>query len=94
MDLAKDKVNGKGKKIIQDAGIEAISGVLENECIEPIKKDFFTYHEKQRPLHCSKMGRIRRRAPWTKTSTLPQTRQTSLSHQLRADEHAILVGTQ
>jgi diaminohydroxyphosphoribosylaminopyrimidine deaminase/5-amino-6-(5-phosphoribosylamino)uracil reductase len=39
-----DKVNGKGKKIL-DAGIETISGILEEECRE-LNKRFFTFHEK------------------------------------------------
>jgi diaminohydroxyphosphoribosylaminopyrimidine deaminase/5-amino-6-(5-phosphoribosylamino)uracil reductase len=28
-----DKVNGKGKKIIQDAGIEVVSGILEKNAL-------------------------------------------------------------
>lgn len=29
-----EKVNGKGKKILEDSGIAVVSGVLENECRE------------------------------------------------------------
>lgn len=90
-----DKVNGKGKKIIQEAGIEAISGVLEKECIE-LNKRFFTYHEKKRPYVILK---------WAesgdgfldkdfKPTAISNTLVNQLVHQLRADEHAILVGTQ
>jgi diaminohydroxyphosphoribosylaminopyrimidine deaminase/5-amino-6-(5-phosphoribosylamino)uracil reductase len=89
-----DKVNGKGKKIIQDAGIEAISGILENECIH-LNKRFFTYHEKKRPYIILK---------WAESSdgfldkdfkptAISNTLVNQFVHQLRADEHAILVGT-
>ncbi len=90
-----DKVNGKGKKIIQDAGIEAISGILEKECIE-LNKRFFMYHEKKRPYIILK---------WAesgdgfldkdfKPTAISNTLVNQFVHQLRADEHAILVGTQ
>lgn len=90
-----DKVNGKGKKIIQDAGIEAVSGILEKECIE-LNKRFFTYHEKKRPYIILK---------WAesgdgfldkdfKPTAISNSLANQFVHQLRADEHAILVGTQ
>ncbi|MGC5746038.1 bifunctional diaminohydroxyphosphoribosylaminopyrimidine deaminase/5-amino-6-(5-phosphoribosylamino)uracil reductase RibD [Chryseobacterium sp. NFX27] len=90
-----DKVNGKGKKIIQDAGIEAVSGILEKECTE-LNKRFFTYHEKKRPYIILK---------WAesgdgfldkdfKPTAVSNSLASQFVHQLRADEHAILVGTQ
>lgn len=90
-----DKVNGKGKKIIQDAGIEVISGILEKECTE-LNKRFFTYHEKKRPYIILK---------WAesgdgfldkdfKPTAISNSMVNQFVHQLRADEHAILVGTQ
>ncbi|MCQ9637004.1 bifunctional diaminohydroxyphosphoribosylaminopyrimidine deaminase/5-amino-6-(5-phosphoribosylamino)uracil reductase RibD [Chryseobacterium sp. WG23] len=90
-----DKVNGKGKKIVQDAGIEAISGILEEECIE-LNKRFFTYHEKKRPYIILKWaesgdGFLDKDFKPTAVSN-PLVNQ--FVHQLRADEHAILVGTQ
>lgn len=90
-----DKVNGKGKKIIQDAGIEAVSGILEKECIE-LNKRFFTYHEKKRPYIIMKWAESgdgfldKDFKPTAISNTLVNQR----VHQLRADEHAILVGTQ
>ncbi|MGL6129284.1 bifunctional diaminohydroxyphosphoribosylaminopyrimidine deaminase/5-amino-6-(5-phosphoribosylamino)uracil reductase RibD [Chryseobacterium artocarpi] len=89
-----DKVNGKGKKIIHDAGIEVVSGILENECIE-LNKRFFTYHEKKRPYIILK---------WAesgdgfldkdfKPTAISNTLVNQFVHQLRANEHAILVGT-
>ncbi|MCW1964025.1 bifunctional diaminohydroxyphosphoribosylaminopyrimidine deaminase/5-amino-6-(5-phosphoribosylamino)uracil reductase RibD [Chryseobacterium viscerum] len=90
-----DKVNGKGKKIIQDAGIEAVSGILEQECIE-LNKRFFTYHEKKRPYIILKWAESgdgfldKDFKPTAVSNTLVN----QFVHQLRADEHAILVGTQ
>lgn len=88
-----DKVNGKGKKIITDAGIEVVSSVLENECRE-LNKRFFTYHEKKRPFIILK---------WAESADgfmdkdfQPTQISNSLSkqfvHQMRSEEHAILVG--
>ncbi len=90
-----DKVNGKGKKIIQDAGIEAVSGILENECIE-LNKRFFTYHEKKRPYIILKWAESgdgfldKDFKPTAVSNALVN----QFVHQLRANEHAILVGTQ
>ncbi len=89
-----DKVNGKGKKLIQDAGIEVVSGILEEECTA-LNKRFFTYHEKQRPYIILK---------WAESGdgfldcdfrpcSISNGLVNQLVHQMRADEHAILVGT-
>lgn len=89
-----DKVNGKGKKILLDAGIETISEILEEECRE-LNKRFFTYHEKKRPYLILK---------WAESADgfldkdfLPTKISNELAsqfvHQLRSEEHAILVGT-
>lgn len=90
-----DKVNGKGKKIIQDAGIEIVSGILEIECVD-LNKRFFTYHEKKRPFIILKWaqsgdGFIDRDF---KPTAISNALVNQFVHQLRADEHAILVGTQ
>ncbi|WP_042723275.1 bifunctional diaminohydroxyphosphoribosylaminopyrimidine deaminase/5-amino-6-(5-phosphoribosylamino)uracil reductase RibD [Flavobacterium sp. B17] len=90
-----DKVNGKGKKIIQDAGIEVASGILEKECLD-LNKRFFTYHEKKRPYIILKWAQSGDRfldkdfEPYSISNSLVN----QFVHQLRADEHAILVGTQ
>lgn len=89
-----DKVNGKGKQILENAGIEVVSGILEKECRE-LNKRFFTFHQKQRPYIILK---------WAESGDgfLDQDYQptpigNSLTkqfvHQLRSQEHAILVGT-
>ncbi|WEK69463.1 MAG: bifunctional diaminohydroxyphosphoribosylaminopyrimidine deaminase/5-amino-6-(5-phosphoribosylamino)uracil reductase RibD [Candidatus Chryseobacterium colombiense] len=90
-----DKVNGKGKKIIQDAGIEVVSGILEKECTE-LNKRFFTYHEKKRPyiiLKWAESGDGFLDKDFKPTS-ISNALVNQFVHQLRADEHAILVGTQ
>jgi diaminohydroxyphosphoribosylaminopyrimidine deaminase / 5-amino-6-(5-phosphoribosylamino)uracil reductase len=90
-----DKVNGKGKKIIQDAGIEVVSGILEKECLD-LNKRFFTYHEKKRPYIILKWAQSgdgfldKDFKPYSISNSIVN----QFVHQLRADEHAILVGTQ
>ncbi|RZJ30558.1 MAG: bifunctional diaminohydroxyphosphoribosylaminopyrimidine deaminase/5-amino-6-(5-phosphoribosylamino)uracil reductase RibD [Chryseobacterium sp.] len=88
-----DKVNGKGKKIITDAGIEAVSGILEDECRE-LNKRFFTYHEKRRPFVILKWAESA--DGFMDQNFQPTQISNSLSkhlvHQMRSDEHAILVG--
>lgn len=89
-----DKVNGKGKKIIQDAGIEVVSGVLEKDCIE-LNKRFFTYHEKKRPFIILKWAESGDR--FMDKNFNPTQISNSLTkqfvHQLRSSEHSILIGT-
>ncbi|MEO9501374.1 MAG: bifunctional diaminohydroxyphosphoribosylaminopyrimidine deaminase/5-amino-6-(5-phosphoribosylamino)uracil reductase RibD [Nonlabens ulvanivorans] len=92
-----DKVAGKGVALLKEAGIEFVVGVLENECNE-LNKRFFTFHRKQRPYIILKWAETSDGfiAPETKNEqkpvwiTNPYSRQ--LSHQLRAQENAILVG--
>ena len=89
-----DKVNGKGKQILENAGIEVISGVLEKECHE-LNKRFFTFHQKRRPFIILKWaqssdGFLDKDFKPTQIGN-PLTKQ--FVHQLRSQEHAILVGT-
>jgi diaminohydroxyphosphoribosylaminopyrimidine deaminase/5-amino-6-(5-phosphoribosylamino)uracil reductase len=42
-------VNGKGIDRLRAAGIEVITGVLENEC-KYLNRRFFTFHQKKRPF--------------------------------------------
>ncbi|WP_407403160.1 bifunctional diaminohydroxyphosphoribosylaminopyrimidine deaminase/5-amino-6-(5-phosphoribosylamino)uracil reductase RibD [Chryseobacterium sp.] len=89
-----NKVNGKGKKIIQDAGIEVISGVLEKECTD-LNKRFFTFHQKHRPYILLKWAQSgdhfmdKDFKPYFISNSLVN----QFVHQLRANEHSILVGT-
>lgn len=88
-----DKVNGKGKKIITDAGIEVVSEILEDECRE-LNKRFFTYHERKRPFIILKWAQSADR--FMDKDFQPTQISNSLSkqfvHQMRSEEHAILIG--
>lgn len=89
-----DKVNGKGKKIIQDAGIEVVSGILEKECLD-LNKRFFTYHQKKRPYIILKWAESADRFMDKdfKPTQISNSLTKQFVHQLRSDEHAILIGT-
>jgi diaminohydroxyphosphoribosylaminopyrimidine deaminase/5-amino-6-(5-phosphoribosylamino)uracil reductase len=92
-----DKVAGNGIKMLQEAGITVEVNFLENECNE-LNKRFFTYHQKRRPYVILKWaesadGFI---APKSKSEQKPVWITSEYSrqrvHQLRAQEHAILIG--
>ena len=87
------EVQGRGIKKLRDAGIEVKVGVLEAEC-QALNGRFFTFHREKRPYIILK---------WAQTANGfidDQFRPTSissdftkmLSHKLRAEEDAILVG--
>lgn len=89
-----DKVNGRGKKIIQDAGIEVLSGVSEAECLD-LNKRFFTYHEKKRPYIILKWAESGDRFMDKdfKPTQISNSLTKQFIHQLRNEEHSILIGT-
>ncbi len=87
------EVKGRGIKKLRDAGLEVVVGVLEEEC-KALNHRFFTYHREKRPYIILK---------WAQTAngfidddgkalaiSTPFTKM--LSHKLRAEEDAILVG--
>lgn len=87
------EVQGRGIKKLTNAGIEVTVGVLEKEC-QWLNRRFFTYHREHRPYIILK---------WAQTANgyiddhfkplIISNEQTQmLSHQLRAEEDAILVG--
>lgn len=87
------EVKGRGIERIRKAGIEVEVGILEKEC-QWLNRRFFTYHSKHRPYIILK---------WAQTANgfidnhfkplMISNEQTQmLSHQLRAEEDAILVG--
>ena len=87
------KVQGRGIQKIREAGIEVTVGVLEEEC-KAINKRFFTFNTLRRPYILLKWcqsanGFIDNCFQPTMLST-PFTQM--LSHKLRAEEDAILVG--
>lgn len=90
-----DKVNGKGKKILEEAGIETVSGILEEEC-RKLNKRFFTYHEKKRPYLILKWAQSQDGLMDKdfKPTQISNPLASQFVHQIRSEEHAILVGTQ
>ena len=87
------KVQGRGIRKLQDAGIEVTVGVLERECMA-LNCRFMTFNERQRPYVLLKWcrsadGFIDDHFKPTMFST-PFTQM--LSHKLRAEYDAILVG--
>ena len=87
------EVQGRGIRKLREAGIEVTVGILEEECKE-LNRRFFTFHREQRPYIILK---------WAQTAngfidddgkplaiSTPYTKM--LSHKLRAEEDAIVVG--
>ena len=87
------EVRGRGIRKLRDAGIDVAVGVLEEEC-RALNRRFFTYHRQHRPYIILK---------WAQTAngfiddhcqplaiSTPFTQM--LSHKLRSEEDAILVG--
>lgn len=92
------QVAGKGVKKLMDAGCEVHVGVLEEECRE-LNKRFFTYHLQDRPYIILKWAQSEDgfMAPASKEERTPVWISNNFSRQLvhkwRAEEQAILVGT-
>lgn len=92
------QVAGGGIKKLKEAGIEVITDVLHDECRE-LNKRFFTFYEKKRPYIILKWAQtsdklISRVWPFKKEDnwiTSPESK--SLVHQWRAEEQAIMIGT-
>jgi len=87
------EVQGRGIEKLRKAGIEVTVGVLEKEC-QWLNRRFFTYHSMHRPYIILK---------WAQTANgfiddhgkalqISNEQTQMLSHQLRAEEDAILVG--
>lgn len=92
------KVAGKGVEKLMNAGCHVTVGILEQAC-KAHHKRFFTFHNKKRPYIILKWAETKDgfMAPKTKTMQKPvwitneYSRQ--LVHKWRAEEQAILVGT-
>jgi diaminohydroxyphosphoribosylaminopyrimidine deaminase/5-amino-6-(5-phosphoribosylamino)uracil reductase len=87
------EVQGRGIGKLREAGIEVVVGVLEEEC-KALNRRFFTFHREQRPYIILK---------WAQTANgfiddhfkpiqISNGFTKMLSHKLRAEEDAILVG--
>ena len=93
-----EKVAGKGINKLRTSGCNVTVGVLENECKNHHKR-FFTFHNKKRPYIILKWAETNDGfiAPETKNEQKPVWITNAFSRQLvhkwRAEEQAILVGT-
>lgn len=91
------EISGRGIQKLQNAGIEVVTGVLEEKCKE-INKRFFTFHNKKRPFIVLKWAETPNGyfAPFKKQNQSPFWISNEFSiqktHQLRSEEQAILVG--
>ncbi|MEZ4792051.1 MAG: bifunctional diaminohydroxyphosphoribosylaminopyrimidine deaminase/5-amino-6-(5-phosphoribosylamino)uracil reductase RibD [Gelidibacter sp.] len=92
------KVAGKGIEKLKAAGCEVMVGILEDECKAHLRR-FFTFHNKKRPYIILKWAETADGfiAPKTKSEQKPIWITNEISRQLvhkwRAEEQAILVGT-
>jgi diaminohydroxyphosphoribosylaminopyrimidine deaminase/5-amino-6-(5-phosphoribosylamino)uracil reductase len=89
------QVDGKGIEKLQNAGIEVIVDVLNEECIE-LNKRFFTFHTKHRPYITLKWAQTAdQKISGEDHSRLHISNELSnrLVHKWRSEEVAILVGT-
>ncbi len=91
-------VAGKGIERLENAGVNVVVGVLEEECREHHKR-FFTVQDKKRPYIILKWAETKDGfiAPLTKDEQKPVWISNQYSQQIvhkwRSEEHAILVGT-
>jgi diaminohydroxyphosphoribosylaminopyrimidine deaminase / 5-amino-6-(5-phosphoribosylamino)uracil reductase len=92
------EVAGKGISYLEKNGVEVISGVKEEECIE-LNRRFFTFHEKKRPYIILKWAQSldgfideerennEQKGAWLTNETCR-----ALVHKWRAEEPSILIG--
>ena len=87
------KVQGRGIERIRQAGIRVTVGVLRQEC-EELNKRFFTFHRYRRPYIILKWARTADGflADHFRPTALSTAFTKMLSHRLRAENDAILVG--
>jgi diaminohydroxyphosphoribosylaminopyrimidine deaminase / 5-amino-6-(5-phosphoribosylamino)uracil reductase len=93
------EVSGSGILKLKEKGCNVIVGILEKECVE-LNKRFFTFHQKKRPYIILKWAETKDGfiAPKQKDEVKPVWITNEFSRQLvhkwRAEEQAILIGTQ
>jgi diaminohydroxyphosphoribosylaminopyrimidine deaminase/5-amino-6-(5-phosphoribosylamino)uracil reductase len=94
------KVAGKGIEKLEKAGVKVTLGVLEKECRE-LNNRFFTFHEKKRPFVILKWAQTidgfidveRSPESFGEPTWITGDLALRLVHKIRAEESAILVGT-
>ncbi|MBK6878421.1 MAG: bifunctional diaminohydroxyphosphoribosylaminopyrimidine deaminase/5-amino-6-(5-phosphoribosylamino)uracil reductase RibD [Ignavibacteria bacterium] len=90
-----EKVNGKGIKILKQAGIKVVEGVLQKECRE-FNKFFINFVTKKRPFVTLKIaqsidGKIALNNKDSKYITSESSRK--IVHKMRSEFDAVLIGT-
>jgi diaminohydroxyphosphoribosylaminopyrimidine deaminase/5-amino-6-(5-phosphoribosylamino)uracil reductase len=92
-----EKVNGKGIKMLRDAGVEVIENVLQDESLR-LNKRFVTYHTKKRPYIFLKWAQTKNgfmdilRDDNVGTYWITNDALRVWTHKLRNEEQAILIG--
>jgi len=83
------KVQGRGIKMLREAGIEVVVGVLEEECLH-LNDHFITFHSKHRPFTTLKWAQSANGFIDGKFSNYYTQ---ALCHKRRAEHGAIMVGS-
>ena len=89
------EVAGNGIEKLQNAGVEVITGILENESIS-LNKRFFTFHQKFRPfiiLKWAQSSNIKVGSNNSPRILISNEYSNRLVHKWRSEEAGILVGT-
>ena len=92
-----EQVSGRGVRMLHNAGIEVVTGVLEDEC-RALNKRFMCLHEKHRPYVILKWaqtadGFLDYKERGDKPLVISNAVTKQLVHQMRAENMAIMVGT-
>lgn len=90
-----EKVNGKGIDLLRNAGIDVISGIIEEKC-RWLNRSFFTFHEKKRPYFILKWAESldgKMSGVSGERNLISGYASNLLVHQWRASEQAIMTGT-
>ena len=97
---ANSKVSGRGVQYLKDNGCNVVVGVLEEECYT-LNKRFFTFHTKNRPFIILKwaetkngfIDKLRDENSENTPNWISNKYSQQFVHKMRAEEQAILVGT-
>jgi diaminohydroxyphosphoribosylaminopyrimidine deaminase/5-amino-6-(5-phosphoribosylamino)uracil reductase len=92
--IAASDITQNGQAELEAAGIQLTTGILEEESRE-LNRHFFTYHEQQRPFTTLKFAMsldAKITAQAGKETKLTSKRSDTITHKMRAEHQAILVG--
>lgn len=90
-----EEVDGKGIEKLQNAGLDVITGVLEDEC-RYLNKRFFTFHQQKRPYIILKWAQSANAKMGSKNRErilISNDYSNRLVHKWRGEQAGILVGT-